>query len=198
MSAFAVLVMVGFFLTPWVVVTPVEFLPDPIQHGLDAAEMLLRRLAPPPIPGLLELLETVTVLPPSKWFVSGFLNPWLGFVLVLPLLVAALVLVLNLGAWLLHSDILAHIAAWIAACGAGLAGILLIVSLPSLEYLGFGSLYLARLALALMGSHLAWGYWLSLSSVIGLAVTGGLYLLLDETRHSMAGKPPYRQSLYRR
>lgn len=193
MSAFAVLVIAGFFLAPWVVVTPVDFLPDPIQQGLDAATLLLRRLAPAPVPGLLELLETVTVLPPYKLLTAGFLNPWMGIVLTLPLLVAVVVLGLSLIAWILNLNTLTHTSAWIALCGAGLAGVLLIVSLPSIEYLGFGGLYLARLGLALAGAHLAWGYWLSLGSVIGLAVTGGLYLLGNESRYHTSGRSSYRR-----
>lgn len=181
MTVLAVVVILSLFFAPWVAVTPTDFLPDAIQQVLDIADAGLRRLAPAPIPGLLELAESVTILSPFRLLVTGFLNPWMWIVILLPLLVAMVTLALLLLGWAFGFEAARRWSAWAAACGAGLAMLLLVISLPTIEHLGFGGVYLARLGLALAGIHLVWGYWLTLVALLGLAIVGVL-CLADQPR----------------
>jgi hypothetical protein len=180
LALLALVVILSFFLAPWVAITPTDFLPDTIQRVLAIADSGLRKLAPAPVPGLLELLETVTVFPPFRMLLTGFLNPWMWIVLLAPLVAAGITLLLALLSWALHSEVMFRWGGWVGACGGGLAATLLIVSLPVIEHLGLGGIYLARLGLALAGLHLAWGYWLTLVAVLGMTVVGVLCVVSEE------------------
>lgn len=187
LAVLALIVVLSLFLAPWVAITPTDFLPDKIQQVLGVADVGLRKLAPAPVPGLLELLETVTILSPLKLLLTGFLNPWMWIVILAPFLVAVAAFLPAILSWALGSSSLLRFSGWVATCGGGLAATLLVVSLPAIEHLGLGGIYLARLGLALAGLHLAWGYWLTLAAVVGLTAVGVL-CLADQSRTSR-GKP---------
>lgn len=176
LAVLALVVILNMLLVPWVAITPTDFLPDTVQQVLEVADMGLRRLAPAPVPGLLELLETVTILTPFRMLATGFLNPWMWVVILLPVLAAVITLLLAFLGWVFRSEFLFRWSSWAGACGGGLAAVLLIVSLPMIEHLGLGDIYLARLGLALAGLHLIWGYWITLVSVLGLTIVAAICL----------------------
>ena len=67
-------------------------------------------------------------------------------------------------------------AGWVSLLGAGLAGVLLVISIPAIQRLGLGAGSVGGLLISLLGVHLAWGFWATLLSLVLFMIAGVIAL----------------------
>ena len=173
----AVLVLLSLWLPPWLVVEPVA-LPGLLQAAVGAVLNAARTLAPPPVPQIVEWLQQVSA--PSAWNLLSFsfLSTWVRIVIILPIVAAGLGLLLTIVSLLTQSREFQQAAGWVGLVGGGLAGVLLVISIPTVQRFGLGTDSVGGLLAPLLGVHLAWGFWATLLTLV-LWVVAGLVAVND-------------------
>lgn len=177
----AVLVLLSLWFPPWLVVEPVA-LPGFLQTAVGAVLNAARTLAPPPVPQIVAWLQAVTA--PSAWNLLSFsfLSTWVRIVIILPMVAAGLGLLLTIVSLLTQSGEFQQAAGWVGMVGGGLAGVLLVISIPTVQRLGLGTDSVGGLLAPLLGVHLAWGFWATLLALVMLTVVG--LVALNDTASS--------------
>ena len=173
--ACAVLVLLSLLLPPWLVVEPVA-LPGLLQTAANTLLTTVRSLAPAPVPQIVAWLQEVSA--PSAWDLLSFsfLGAWVRIAIILPLAAAGLGLLLTVVSLLTRSGEFQRAAGWVSLVGAGLAGVLLVISIPAIQRLGLGAGSVGGLLISLLGVHLAWGFWATLLSLVLFMIAGVLAL----------------------
>ena len=173
--ACAVLVLLSLLLPPWLVVEPVA-LPGLLQTAANTLLTTVRSLAPAPVPQIVAWLQEVSA--PSAWSLLSFsfLGAWVRIAIILPLAAAGLGLLLTVVSLLTRSGEFQRAAGWVSLVGAGLAGVLLVISIPAIQRLGLGAGSVGGLLISLLGVHLAWGFWATLLSLVLFMIAGVLVL----------------------
>lgn len=173
--AAAGLVILSLIVPPWLVVEPVA-LPGLLQTAANTLLTAVRSLAPAPVPQIVAWLQEVSA--PSAWDLlsSSFLGAWVRIAIILPLAAAGLGLLLTVVSLLTRSSEFQRTAGWVSLVGAGLAGVLLVISIPAIQRLGLGAGSVGGLLISLLGVHLAWGFWATLLSLVLFMIAGVLAL----------------------
>lgn len=173
--AAAGLVILSLIVPPWLVVEPVA-LPGLLQTAANTLLTTVRSLAPAPVPQIVAWLQEVSA--PSAWSLLSFsfLGAWVRIAIILPLAAAGLGLLLTVVSLLTRSGEFQRAAGWVSLVGAGLAGALLVISIPAIQRLGLGAGSVGGLLISLLGVHLAWGFWATLLSLVLFMIAGVLAL----------------------
>ena len=173
--AAAGLVILSLIVPPWLVVEPVA-LPGLLQTAANTLLTTVRSLAPAPVPQVVAWLQEVSA--PSAWSLLSFsfLGAWVRIAIILPLAAAGLGLLLTMVSLLTRSSEFQRAAGWVSLLGAGLAGVLLVISIPAIQRLGLGAGSVGGLLISLLGVHLAWGFWATLLSLVLFMIAGVLAL----------------------
>lgn len=173
--AAAGLVILSLIVPPWLVVEPVA-LPGLLQTAANTLLTTVRSLAPAPVPQIVAWLQEVSA--PSAWSLLSFsfLGAWVRIAIILPLAAAGLGLLLTVVSLLTRSSEFQRTAGWVSLVGAGLAGVLLVISIPAIQRLGLGAGSVGGLLISLLGVHLAWGFWATLLSLVLFMIAGVLAL----------------------
>ena len=173
--ACAVMVILSLIVPPWLVVEPVA-LPGLLQTAANTLLTTVRSLAPAPVPQIVAWLQEVSA--PSAWDLLSFsfLGAWVRIAIILPLVAAGLGLLLTIVSLLTRSGEFQRAAGWVSLVGAGLAGVLLVISIPAIQRLGLGAGSVGGLLISLLGVHLAWGFWATLLSLVLFMIAGVIAL----------------------
>ena len=173
--AAAGLVILSLIVPPWLVVEPVA-LPGLLQTAANTLLTTVRSLAPAPVPQVVAWLQEVSA--PSAWSLLSFsfLGAWVRIAIILPLAAAGLGLLLTMVSLLTRSSEFQRAAGWVSLLGAGLAGVLLVISIPAIQRLGLGAGSVGGLLISLLGVHLAWGFWATLLSLVLFMIAGVIAL----------------------
>ena len=173
--AAAGLVILSLIVPPWLVVEPVA-LPGLLQTAANTLLTTVRSLAPAPVPQIVAWLQEVSA--PSAWSLLSFsfLGAWVRIAIILPLAAAGLGLLLTMVSLLTRSSEFQRAAGWVSLLGAGLAGVLLVISIPAIQRLGLGAGSVGGLLISLLGVHLAWGFWATLLSLVLFMIAGVIAL----------------------
>lgn len=173
--AAAGLVILSLIVPPWLVVEPVA-LPGLLQTAANTLLTTVRSLAPAPVPQIVAWLQEVSA--PSAWSLLSFsfLGAWVRIAIILPLAAAGLGLLLTVVSLLTRSGEFQRAAGWVSLVGAGLAGVLLVISIPAIQRLGLGAGSVGGLLISLLGVHLAWGFWATLLALVLFMIAGVIAL----------------------
>lgn len=177
--ASALLVLLSLWLPPWLVVEPIA-LPGLLQTAANTLLTAVRTLAPAPVPQIVQWLQQVSA--PSAWNLLSFsfLSAWVRVAIILPLAAAGIELLLAAISLVGQSNGFQQAAGWIGLIGGGLAALLLVFNIPTIQRLGLGVDSIGGILASLLGVRLAWGFWATLATLLLLIAAG--FVALNDAR----------------